>query len=199
MLLMKQKAVFFDRDGTLLELVYNQDTEVIDSPSNPGEVKLFPDIAETLRYLKSLGYLLIIVSNQPRIGIGKLTEEMFEKIRTKFNEELKKGGVSLDYEYYCLHHPFASIEKYRKTCECRKPGIEFFKEAEKEFNIDLSKSWMVGDGVNDIVAGKRAGTKTILVTNLLESAYLSIFEQQLGETKPDFIVKKTKEITSVIK
>ncbi|OGY23531.1 MAG: hypothetical protein A2Y57_01545 [Candidatus Woykebacteria bacterium RBG_13_40_7b] len=194
-----KKAIFLDRDGTIIKLVYYEDAETIDTVSRPDQVELTPDIGEVLRYLKGLGYLLIVISNQPRIGIKKLTPEMFEKIRQKFNEELEKGGVKLDKEYYCFHHPFASIEKYAIKCECRKPGIKFFNDAEKEFNVDLSKSWTIGDSVNDILAGDKAGTKTILIANLLESAYLSILEEKLQGVKPDFIVKKPKEIISIIK
>jgi len=196
---MKQKAVFFDRDGTIIKLAYYEDAETIDTVSKPDQVELTPDIGEVLRYLKGLGYLLIVVSNQPRIGIRKMTESMFEEIREKFISKLKEEGVVLDKEYYCFHHPFASIEKYRMKCECRKPGIKFFKEAEKEFNIDLAKSWMVGDGVNDVIAGYKAGVKTILLANLLEAAYLSILEEKLGGVKPDFVVKKPKEIIEIIK
>ncbi|OGY21684.1 MAG: hypothetical protein A2126_01775 [Candidatus Woykebacteria bacterium GWB1_45_5] len=196
---MKNKAVFFDRDGTILEMVYNEETEIIDSPSRPNEVRLSPGSIDVLKQLKSLGYLLVLISNQPGIGIKKLTEQNFEKIRRKFNEELEKGGVKLEKEYYCFHHPFAQIEEYRKKCNCRKPGIKFFKDAEEEFNIDLSKSWAIGDGVNDILAGDKAGTKTILIANLLESAYLSIIEDKLKGVKPDFIVKKPKEIISIIR
>lgn len=196
---MKNKAVFFDRDGTIIKLAYYEDAETIDTVSRPEQVELTPDIGEVLRYLKGLGYLLIVVSNQPRIGIKKLTPAMFEKIRQRFNEELNKNGVKLDKEYYCFHHPFASIEKYRKRCDCRKPGIEFFEKAEKEFDIDPAKSWTVGDGVNDILAGYKAGVKTILIANLLESAYLSILEEKLQGVKPDFIVKKPKEIIEIIK
>jgi D-glycero-D-manno-heptose 1,7-bisphosphate phosphatase len=196
---MENKAVFFDRDGTLLEMVYNEESEIIDSPSKPSEVRLSPGITDALKYLKSLGYLLFVVSNQPRIGIRKLTEDAFEEVRKKFNEELEKGGVELEKEYYCFHHPFAQIEKYRQECRCRKPGTLFFEQAEKEFDIDLSKSWMVGDGVNDVLAGHKAGTKTILIANLLETAYLTIIEDQLKGVKPDFIIKKPKEIVEVIK
>jgi len=196
---MKNKAVFFDRDGTIIKLAYYEDAETIDTVSRPEQVELTPDIGEVLKRLKGLGYLLIVISNQPRIGIKKLTEQKFEEIRQKFNEELEKDRVKLDKEYYCFHHPFASVEKYMMKCECRKPGIKFFEDAEKEFNIDLSKSWTIGDGVNDVLAGNSAGTKTILIANLLESAYLSIIEDKLKGVKPDFIVKKPKEIIEIIK
>lgn len=194
----RNKAVFLDRDGTLVKLVYDQKTSNIDSVSKKEDVEITYDFPEVLRKLKSLGYLLIIVSNQPRIGLKRETKENFEEIRLELKRKLKEDGVTLDKEYYCFHHPFAEVEEFRVKCECRKPGIKFFKDAQKEFDIDLTKSFMIGDSVNDVLAGHNAGIKTILLANIEEAAYLEILEGQLKGVKPDFLIKKPKEILNII-
>lgn len=195
---MKNKAIFLDRDGTLIKLVYDPITHHIDSVSKKEEVEITFGFPEILRRLKELDYLIILVSNQPRIGLKRETKENFEEIRVELARKLKEEGVVLDKEYYCFHHPFAEVEEYRGKCECRKPGIKFFKDAENEFNIDLAKSYMIGDSVNDVKAGFAAGVKTILLANIEEAAYLEILEKQLGVVKPDFIIKKPKEILNII-
>lgn len=192
------KAIFLDRDGTLIKLSFNKETETIDTVNNPDEVTLTPDISEVLKKLKSLGYLLTIVSNQPRVGIKKLTLKTYNVIKKKVDEEFKKESIVFDAEYYCMHHPWADIPEYRVKCDCRKPGIKFFKDAKEKFDLDMSKCYMVGDGVNDVLAGHAAGTKTILIANLLESAYLTILEEKLKGVKPDFIIKKPKELLDII-
>ena len=194
-----KKAVFLDRDGTLVKLVYNPETENIDSVGKKEDIEITYDFPEVLVKLKSLGYLLILISNQPRIGLKKETKENFEAVRREISGQMEKEGVRLDAEYYCFHHPFAYIEEHRQNCDCRKPGTKFFKDTEKEFNIDLTESWMIGDGVTDVQAGFKAGVKTILFGNNLESGYLSILQEQLGSIRPDFIVKKPKEILDIIK
>lgn len=194
-----KKAIFLDRDGTIIKVVYNPITSLVDTVNKPEEVQLTPGIAEVLNYLKSLGYLLIIISNQPRVGLKKLTLELDEAIDVEFQKQLDREGIVLDKVYYCTHHPFAEIEEYRKKCDCRKPGIKFFKDAEKEFEIDLNRSYMIGDSVIDIMAGHAAGTKTILIANIQEASYLEIIEKQLGSIKPTFLIKKPKDIRNIIK
>ena len=194
----RSKAVFLDRDGTLIKLVYNAQTDSIDSVSKASEVETMYDFPEVLRKLKDLGYLLIIVSNQPRVGLKKLSKETYEQIKKRVDEEFEKKGIVFDAQYYCLHHPWAEVAEYRKECECRKPKIKFFQDAQKEFSIDLARSWTIGDGINDVLAGHAAGIKTILIGNSLEAGYLSILQEQLKGVKPDFIVKKPKEILKII-
>ena len=111
---------------------------------------------------------------------------------------LKKDGTVFDDQYYCLHHPYALIPKYKKKCQCRKPGIDLIKQAQKKYNIDLKKSWFIGDATFDVIAGKTAGCKTILVANVEESAYLKEFEKRLGNVRPDYVVKNLGEALSLI-
>lgn len=188
------KAVFFDRDGVIIEMVYDKENSFIHPAFQPSDVKFAPGIFDLLKTTKEKGYKNIIISNQPNIGLKRTTEENFQKVKGTIDEELKKNGVPFDGQYYCFHHPFAAVDKYRQKCDCRKPGIDLLLQASKDFDIDLKQSWMIGDGVADIIAGHNAGCKTILVANIYEAGYLKILEEKLGDIKPDYLVKNVKEI-----
>ena len=157
------RAVFLDRDGVMNELVYHQEQEVIDSPFTPRQFKLIPGATQALKRLHLAGYLTILISNQPGIAKGHITVKNFELIKQKMNSELNNGGAALDGEYYCLHHPEAKVEKYRRQCDCRKPLPGLLFRAAWEKDIDLKQSWLIGDNLSDIQAGKAAGCRTILV------------------------------------
>ena len=157
------RAVFLDRDGVINELVYHQEQEIIDSPFTPGQFKLIPGVTGALKALRQNGYLTILVSNQPGIAKGHMTVKNFELIKHKMNSELNNDGAALDGEYYCLHHPDAVIEKYRMQCDCRKPLPGLLFKAAMEKDIDLKQSWLIGDNLSDIQAGKEAGCRTILL------------------------------------
>jgi D-glycero-D-manno-heptose 1,7-bisphosphate phosphatase len=157
------KAVFLDRDGVINALVYHQDPGIIDSPFNVEQFKLLPHAGEAVRKLREMGYKIILVSNQPGIAKGHLTGETFAKIREKMETELSREGTSLDAQYYCFHHPEAVIEEMKVACDCRKPGPGMLLQATAEMGLDLARSWMIGDGLTDIQAGRSAGTRTILI------------------------------------
>jgi len=193
-----QKACFFDRDGVINEMVFDTENGIVLTPLNIKQIKLVFGIEELLKKTHQLGYLNILVSNQTNVGLGKITLQTHELIQQTIDIQLKQAGVFFDKEYFCFHHPFAKLEEYRKECDCRKPKIEMFLKAAKDLNIDLKKSWMIGDGVFDIIAGHNAGCKTILLTNVNETGYLKIIEEKLGEIKPDFMVKSVKEIISSV-
>ena len=157
------RAVFLDRDGVINELVYHQEQEVIDSPFTPGQFKLIPGVTEALKALRKDGYLTILVSNQPGIAKGHMTATNFELIRQKMNSELSADGAEMDGEYYCFHHPDSVVEKYRVQCDCRKPLPGLLFKAAREKDIDLKESWLIGDNLSDIQAGKAGGCRTILI------------------------------------
>lgn len=192
------KAVFFDRDGVINEMVFDTVNGTVHTPLHPNQVILTPGISELLKATKQLGYLNVVISNQTNVGLGRITVAMHESIRTIINQKLQKENAIIDKEYYCFHHPFAKIEEYRKDCECRKPKIALFLQAAKDLAVDLQQSWIIGDGVADIIAGHNAGCKTILVANIYESGYLKILEEKLGDIKPDFMVKQVNEIIPII-
>ena len=157
------RAVFLDRDGVINELVYYQEQEIIDSPFTPAQFKLIPGVTEALKTLHNNGYLTIMVSNQPGIAKGHMTEKNFELIRQKMVSELNKDSAVLDGEYYCLHHPDAVVAEYRRKCDCRKPLPGLIFKAARERNIDLKGSWLIGDNLSDVQAGKAAGCRTVLI------------------------------------
>lgn len=193
------KAIFLDRDGIVNNLVYNPEQGVVDSPIASSQIELMFGVDQLIKGVKNLGFLVIVCSNQPSVGLGKITLNNLKKITEEINSQLKEKGLTIDDYYYCPHHPFAKLEEYKINCNCRKPNTGLFFKAADEHNIDLSESWMIGDGVDDIKAGKSAGCKTILLANINSSENLRIIEEQLGYQKPDFIVKKLPDALNIIK
>lgn len=157
------KAVFLDRDGVINELFYYKEQGIVDSPFIAEQVRLFPGVGEAIRKFKQMGFKVVLVSNQPGMAKGYLSEETFGEIQQKMESELAKEGVVLDGEYYCFHHPEAKVERLKANCECRKPKPGMLLQAAKDLGINLSESWMIGDGLTDVQAGKRAGCRTVLI------------------------------------
>jgi D-glycero-D-manno-heptose 1,7-bisphosphate phosphatase len=152
---MAGKAVFLDRDNTVME-----DPGYI---SDPKVVKLLPGVELALKSLSQCGYKLVVVTNQSGIARGLLTEQTLDKIHAELRRQLSQRGAHLDAIYYCPFHPEGTIEEYAKESDLRKPQPGMLQLAAKELDIDLSQSWMVGDSARDIEAGQRAGCKTIRV------------------------------------
>ena len=157
------KAIFLDRDGVINELIYYQEQGIVDSPFTVEQFRLLPVVGEAIKRLHAMDYKVILVSNQPGIAKGSLSEEAFEEIRNRMKEELAKEGAFLDGEYYCFHHPEAKVDKLKANCECRKPKPGLLVQAAQDMDIDLPQSWMIGDNLTDIKAGKGAGCRTILL------------------------------------
>ena len=155
----KQKAIFLDRDGTINKYVGYLRT--------PEQFELLDGVGEAIRKINLSGYLAIVVTNQPVIARGEVTVDGLQEIHNKMETMLGKEGAYLDGVYYCPHHPdkgFAGeVEELKVVCECRKPKAGLLLKAAKDFNIDLSQSWMIGDSENDVLAGKNAGCKTALI------------------------------------
>lgn len=190
--------MFLDRDGIINELYYDPEYGVIESPLNTAQIRLVFGIVPLLKRVEQLGYLLVIISNQPNLALGKTSEANFKRISRKIIGLLKKEGISIDGAYYCFHHPFAKVKKFRKKCDCRKPDTALFLEAAREHDIDLNASWMIGDGVSDVISGKKAGCKTILLANIDATENLRIIEKQLKNTMPDHIIKKLTDAIAII-
>ncbi len=157
------RAIFLDRDGVINEIVYHQDIGVIDTPFTPQQFQLLPGVAEAIRLINQTNFKAIVVSNQPGIAKNHFTEEILEQIDQKMRKELAKEGAFFDGIYYCLHHPDGSNGKYRKVCECRKPKPGLLLQAAGDLNIDLTQSYVIGDSITDVLAGQRAGCKTLLI------------------------------------
>ena len=133
------------------------------------------------------GYYAVVITNQSGIARGLFTEAELAKMNDRL---MKETGV--DAVYYCPHHPEGKVKEYRKKCSCRKPEMGLLKAAAKDLDIDMSKSWMVGDRAGDILAGEKAGVKTIL----LESGYgLRGLEK---EVTPDYILNDLRDVMEVL-
>ncbi len=184
----KRKAVFLDRDGII--------NEEIDQLSKIEDFKMYDFSAKAIKRINDSEYLAIIVTNQPMIAKGFMTENDLGKIHKKLETDLGKEGAKIDAIYYCPHHPekgfVGEVPELKIKCNCRKPKIGLFLKAQKEFNIDLKNSYSVGDKTSDILAGKRAGCKTILV----KTGYGG--EDRLFSIKPNFVANNLLEAIKII-
>jgi histidinol-phosphate phosphatase family protein len=178
-----RKAVFLDRDGVI--------NEEIDQLSRLKNLKIYDFSAKAIKQINDLGYLAIIITNQPMIAKGFMTIKDLDEIHKKLETELGKQGAKIDAFYYCPHHPEkgfpGEISELKIECNCRKPKIGLFLKAKKEFNINFKKSYMIGDQTSDILAGKRAGCKTILV----KTGYGG--KDNLFSVSPDFVAQNLLE------
>ena len=149
-------AIFLDRDGVLVEDV--------DLLVDKTKIRILAGVATGLQSLKQTGYKLIVVSNQPVVARGLLDEPGVLALQEEVNRCLTAaGGPNLDAFYFCPHHPNATLPAYRLDCDCRKPKPGLLLRAAREHGLDLSRSFMIGDRITDIIAGSRAGCRTILV------------------------------------
>lgn len=178
----KQKTIFLDRDGTINKYVgFLRDID---------EFELLPGVAEAIKIINESGYLAIVVTNQPVIARGEVTVPRLQLIHNKMETLLGSEGAYLDAIYYCPHHPHKGYEgevpELKIDCDCRKPKPGMLLKAAREFNIDMESSWMIGDGENDVKAGKAAGCHTALIgtedysQNIKADSLLSAVEQILS-------------------
>jgi D-glycero-D-manno-heptose 1,7-bisphosphate phosphatase len=151
----KKGAAFLDRDGTIIEQV--------ELMHEVRQLRLLPGAAEAIRLLNQKSVPVLIVTNQPVVARGVSTEDEVELIHMELKRRLLRKGARIDAIYYCPHHPNATLEQYRVKCSCRKPEAGMILSAAREQGVDLSLSVMIGDSTQDIMAGRRAGTRTILV------------------------------------
>jgi len=158
------KAIFLDRDGVIIKPLHNNETYGLIYKKE--DLILVPAIKSALKILKKKGYLLIVITNQPSVARGLISDEGVNENHSLINKKL--GGL-IDKFYFCPHHPEMHDDvpkhaiKYRIACECRKPAPGMILRAATEFNINLEKSWMIGDSITDIAAGDAVKCKTILL------------------------------------
>lgn len=163
------KAVFIDRDGTLNRMVYDETHGVLDSPRRPEQLEPIPGAGAFIKSVKSLGYLVIVVSNQPGLSKGTLTVDELETLNVKLRAALEAEGAAWDDCMYAAYHPDHKATvgvgpEYSPDYRKPKPGM--LLAAASRHDIDLKNSWMIGDGLVDVQAGHAAGCHTILVTTL---------------------------------
>jgi len=149
--------VFFDKDGTLLnDVPYNVD---------PALMQLAPGAGDALRELAAHGFRIAIVSNQSGVARGYFPIEALVEVEARLHELFADMGVTLESFLYCPHHPDGPVREYAVRCECRKPAPGMIQNAASQLGADLTRSWMVGDILDDVEAGRRAGCRTILIDN----------------------------------
>jgi D-glycero-D-manno-heptose 1,7-bisphosphate phosphatase len=148
-------AVFLDRDGTILdELGYL-------TPSST--IVVYPWSADSIRLLKRAGYVVVIITNQGGIGLGLYDHAFVNATHERLTKQFAESGADVDAWYYCPHHPEAVVEEYRLVCRCRKPAAGMLHDAARELDLDLSKSWVVGDQWRDVQLAHVAGCRSVLL------------------------------------
>lgn len=192
----KNKAVLLDRDGVINELVINPEESIVDSPNSSEQFKTIKNSIKAMKILSKLGYKLIIISNQPGIAKGQYNIAEFHKMKRKLENDLTDNNVMLSGQYYCLHHPNAKITKYKKKCQCRKPGTKLFFDAVKKHNIDTKKSFLIGDGITDMQLAKRVGCRAIFIGNI-NSTITRVFHEK--KVDPFYISHDLLEAANYIK
>lgn len=151
------KAIFLDKDGTLIDNVpYNVE---------PRRIRLSSGAGPALRLLARLDYRLFVVSNQAGIALGRFPEDAMGGVSDRLADLLFRENLSLDGFYYCPHDPRGTVAPYSIACDCRKPLPGLLLKAAAEHGIDLRASWMIGDILHDVEAGNRAGCRTVLLDN----------------------------------
>ena len=147
-----KRAVFMDRDGTI--------SEEVGYINHPSRFRLFPYTAPAIKLVNEAGWLAIVVTNQAGVARGYFSEDMVQTIHSQLKDELESEGARLDAIYYCAHHPSVGKPPYRLDCDCRKPRPGLIQHAAEDFDIDLDKSWMVGDRYSDIEMAQNAGVNS---------------------------------------
>ncbi|MDY3552451.1 HAD family hydrolase [Gemmata sp. JC717] len=152
---MSRDAVFLDRDGTLIEEVHYL--------ARPEQVKLIPGAADAVRRLNAAGVLVVVVTNQGGVARGYFPESRVTEVHEHLAALLAQQGARVDAFYYCPHHPTEGSDAYRVVCDCRKPRPGMLLTAARDLDIELSRSWMIGDKPCDAGAGHAAGCRSLLV------------------------------------
>ena len=167
----KQKAIFLDRDGTI--------NKYVGFLRNIDDLDLIEGVSEAIKLINQSGFLAIVVTNQPVIARGEVSWDELHEIHKKMETLLGKDGAYVDGLYICPHHPDKGFEgerpEYKFDCDCRKPKPGLLLQAARDFNIDLSQSYMIGDNERDVEAGNAAGCKeSILIETNLPQALLNV-------------------------
>jgi D-glycero-D-manno-heptose 1,7-bisphosphate phosphatase len=181
----KYPAIFLDRDGTI-----NEEMGYI---NHIDRFKIFPFVAESIKIFRESGFKTILITNQSGLARGYFTEELLNVVHQKLINYLSENGTQLDGIYYCPHHPTEGIGKYKKECKCRKPNTGLIEQATSDHNIDLKKSYMIGDRYKDMVFAKNIDITSGFV---LTGYGRGEFEHQKHSWSfmPDIVAKNLKEM-----
>jgi histidinol-phosphate phosphatase family protein len=158
-------AVFFDKDGTLVrDVPYNVD---------PEQIVLMPGALQAPQRLQAAGYALVIVSNQSGVAKGYFQPDALRAVEDRLRELFASVEVQLSGFYFCPHHPAGTVQEFACACECRKPQPGLLQRAAHELRLDLARSWMIGDLLNDVEAGRRAGCRSVLLDSGGETEWIA--------------------------
>lgn len=180
----RNRAIFLDRDGTL---VYPRHY-----PRKPEELVICEGVVGPLRRLQRAGFMVVLITNQAGVAKGHLTEADLARMHASLAGRLELAGVHLDAVYYCPHHAHGIVPEYSVSCDCRKPAPGMLLRAAADYSIDLVHSWFIGDILDDIEAGRRAGCRTVLVDLGTESLPSSPIRQ------PEFVARDTAHALRII-
>ena len=162
--MMSQAAVFLDKDGTLLDDVpYNVD---------PAQMHFAPGAREALSLLATQPVAVFVISNQSGVALGKFTRAALREVEEQLRRMFRECGATLSGAYWCPHHPQGHVAPYDTLCDCRKPGAGLLLRAARDHRLDLPGSWFIGDILDDVEAGNRAGCRTILLDNGPETEWV---------------------------
>ncbi|HEX9163445.1 MAG TPA: HAD-IIIA family hydrolase [Thermoanaerobaculia bacterium] len=173
------RALFLDRDGIVDDLVFYPSANEWESPRSLADLHMRADAVEPLQRAMNGGWLLFLVTNQPSYAKGKCPLEDLQAVHQRVVASLAASGVRITASYICYHHPESAIEGFG-ACKCRKPSPFLLREAARKYDVDLSRSWMVGDQDTDVVTGINAGCHTALL-NYEHSA------DKRGNTTPELV------------
>ncbi len=181
---MRQRALFLDRDGTLVHPRHY--------PRRPEELRLYEGIGVALAGLQARGWQLVVITNQAGLARGLFTEDDLAQMHAHLAQTLGRDGVRLDGVYYCPHHPDGAVPQLAVRCDCRKPAPGLLQRAAAELSLDLASSWFVGDILDDVEAGLRAGCRTILVDLGTERAPTQPLRQ------PSYVARDTLHALAIV-
>ncbi|HDF2329632.1 TPA: D-glycero-beta-D-manno-heptose 1,7-bisphosphate 7-phosphatase [Morganella morganii] len=178
-------AVFLDRDGTI-----NVDTGYV---HKVDDFQFIENAIEAMQAIKQMGYALIIVTNQSGIAHGMFTEDQFMHLTEWMDWSLADRGVDLDGIYYCPHHPEGTVEEFRQVCNCRKPAPGMLLDAQKYLKIDMGNSYMVGDKLDDMLAGRAAEVGTTVLVRTGKPV------TEDAETAADIVINSIADLPALLK
>jgi D-glycero-D-manno-heptose 1,7-bisphosphate phosphatase len=186
---MKRPALFMDRDGTV--------SEEVGYVNHPSRFRVFPYSADAIKLLNDNGWLAIVVTNQAGVARGYFAEDVIMKVHEQLRADVGKSGAKLDAIYYCAHHPSVGEPPYRLDCDCRKPKTGLIDRAAADFEIDLQRSWMVGDRYGDVELAQNAGLHSALVLSGYGRGEWE-YQRELWKLEPELVAENLLEVAKAV-
>ena len=186
---MKRPAVFIDRDGTI--------SEEVGYVNHPSRFRLFPYAAEAIKVLNKSGWLAIVITNQAGVARGYFSEDVIVSVHEQLKLDLNNASARLDAIYYCAHHPTVGEPPYLLDCDCRKPKPGLIDRAARDFEIDLSKSWMAGDRYSDVELARNAGLRSAFVLSGYGRGEWE-YQRPAWKHQPDLVCENLLEAVKII-